>query len=104
VSKSWLRDKIEDLEAKFHPSVKEEDPPEVVMETLIRAEWLRRWEGSSEECIEAGVDDLIARLKNCSATREYGALMEIYRDVLIDVARRPSSTSQSDGDEYESAW
>lgn len=69
------------------------------METIIRAEWLRRWEGTGEEHVEDAIDDWITRLRGCPATATYGALIEIYRGVIVDEARRRMAQPPPDDEE-----
>lgn len=102
--KNGIEKRIEVLEAEVLSHVKEEDPPELAMSSLIWAEWARDWQDTGIERIEEAVADVVARLKACPVTAEYGGLLEVYKDVIVDeVKRRQSRPPSSDIGEYEEA-
>jgi hypothetical protein len=106
MSRDRLGKRVEALEAEVLPHVKE-DPPESIMGDVITAEWVKAWEGTGPECIEAAIDDWIARLEACPVTARLGSQIATYREVLIehlrDEVKRWPSTPQGGDAEYKEA-
>jgi hypothetical protein len=101
VRRNGIEKRIEALEAEV---LLGEDPPELVMSSLIWAEWARDWKDTGIERIEEAVADVIARFKARPETAEYGGLLESYKDVIVDELYRRMKASPQSGDvEYEEA-
>jgi hypothetical protein len=105
-----MKRRIEDLERRIFRYAPP-PTPEKAMSDIIFEEWCRDLDKypdhGDRETVGRVWDDLIQRLKECPVTAGYGALVERYREVIVDETLRrhnaPEQSERSDSPEYREA-